>query len=210
MSETIKLDRSFYLRDTLKVAQDLIGKILVHVTADGITKGRIVEGEAYMGPHDKGAHTYGGKMTGRTKTMFGLGGHAYVYIIYGMYDCMNVVTREEGCPQAVLIRALEPLEGQSLMKQRRGTEKETALCSGPGKLCRAMGISRDQNWWDLCGDKLYLIDDGFRPSDKEGYEIAAGKRINIGYAEEAQDYLWRFYIKGNPHVSVKDKIIAAR
>lgn len=193
------------MRNTLEVAKDLIGKVLVHRTAKGIVKGRIVEGEAYMGPDDKGAHTYGGRMTERTKTMFGQGGHAYVYLIYGMYNCMNVVTREAGCPQAVLIRALEPLSGIELMKRQRGTEKETALCSGPGKLCIAMGISRAQNNLDLCGEELYIEDDGWRPSPKEGREIVTGKRINIDYAGEAADYPWRFYVKGNPHVSIKEK-----
>lgn len=203
-----KLPRNFYTRSTLEVARDLLGKVLVHETPEGITKGKIVEVEAYCGVGDKGAHAYGGLRTDRTEIMFGPGGFSYVYLIYGMHSCMNIVTEKKDVPECVFLRALEPIEGIELMEKRRKTDKLKNLCSGPGKLCQAMGIDRSCYGLDLLGDKLYVEQPAKKRKagagqEEEAFEIVASKRINIDYAEEAKDFLWRFSIKGNPFVSVK-------
>lgn len=194
-----KLPRSFYERDSLTVAEDLLGKYLVHASMDGETIGKIVEAEAYRGPLDAAAHSYSGKRTARTKIMFGRGGFAYVYLIYGMYYCFNIVTAPENCPEVVLIRALEPISGIDLMKQRRKTDKLLNLCSGPGKLCTAMGITKEHYGTDLCSNVLYLL-----PGDNVAEKaIAATPRINISYAGEAAAYPWRYILKDSPYLSVK-------
>lgn len=197
----MKLNREFYLRDTLTIARDLLGKVLVHSTPEGITKGIIVETEAYLGTKDSAAHSYKATKDGRTNIQYGKGGYAYTYLIYGMYTCMNVVTEKEDVPECVLIRALEPIEGISIMNERRKTDKLSNLCSGPGKLCMAMAINKDCYGMDLCGDELYIED---APPLEESM-IIPSKRINIDYAGEAKDYLWRFTIKDNSFVSVKIK-----
>ncbi len=193
----MKLKRDFYNRDGLTVSQELLGKTLVHITEDGITKGKIVEVEAYMGAMDKAAHSYGNLCSERTKIQYGEGGYAYVYLIYGMHICMNIVANREAIPEAILIRALEPLEGIELMKKRRKTDNIKLLCNGPGKLSQAMGITKDNYGDDLCGEALY-VEEGITIKKKQ---ILKTKRINIDYAEEARDYLWRFTIKDNPYVS---------
>lgn len=193
-----KLPRSFYTRNTLEVAQDLLGKVLVHKMPEGTTKGKIVEVEAYCGVKDKGSHAYGGLRTDRTKIMFGPGGFSYVYLIYGMHSCMNIVTEKKEVPECVFLRALEPLEGICLMEKRRKTDKLKNLLNGPGKLCQGMGIDRSCYGLDLLGNQLY-VEDWQEPP----VEIVASKRINIDYAAEAKDFLWRFSIKGNPFVSAK-------
>ncbi len=193
----MKINKEFYRRSGLEVAPDLLGMTLVHKTDQGIVKGKIVEVEAYMGTKDKGAHSYSGKATKRTKVMFGQYGHAYVYLIYGMHYCMNVVTNEVDIPEAVLIRALEPIDGIDLMTKRRYGKSLKNLCSGPGKLCQAMGIDKDNNGMDLTGDQLYIE----KPQVSEDFEIIRSKRVNIDYAEEAKDFLWRFSIKDNGFVS---------
>lgn len=193
----MKLKRDFYNRDGLTVSEELLGKTLVHITEEGITKGKIVEVEAYMGAQDKAAHSYGSLRSERTKIQYGEGGYAYVYLIYGMYICMNIVANREAIPEAILIRALEPLEGIELMKKRRKTDYIKLLCNGPGKLSQAMGITKENYGDDLCGETLYLEDGVVIPKSK----ILKSKRINIDYAEEAKDYLWRFTIKDNPYVS---------
>lgn len=197
----MRLRQDFFMDDAVTVAQNLLGKILVHETEEGITKCRIVETEAYMGILDKGSHAYGGKMTPRTSTLYKQGGVAYVYLIYGMYHCMNVVTNHEGIAQGVLLRALEPLEGIDLMKKRRNMEKIKNLCNGPGKLCIAMDITKKENEVNLITSQLYLEE----PVIQLPFEIKSAKRINIDYAEEAKDFLWRFYIKDTPYLSVKEK-----
>ena len=196
----MKLERSFYTREILTVSRELIGKNLVHRTPRGITKGRIVEVEAYVGAVDKASHAYGNRRTERTAIQYSVGGFAYVYLIYGMYDCMNIVTGQEGLAEAILIRALEPVEGIELMQERRCTTALKNLCSGPGKLCMAMGITRECYGLDLCGDELYL-EEGSVPVKPD--EISATKRINIDYAEEARDFPWRFILTGSPFLSVK-------
>ena len=198
---TKRLRHDFFMDDAITVAQKLLGKILVHETEEGIVKCRIVETEAYMGILDKGSHAYSGKITPRTSTLYEEGGVAYVYLIYGMYHCMNVVVNQKGTAQGVLIRALEPLEGIELMKKRRKMDKIKNLCNGPGKLCIAMDITKKENGLDLIHSNLYLEE----PKSSESFEIKAAKRINIDYAEEAKDFLWRFYIKDTPYLSVKEK-----
>lgn len=202
-----KLNREFYNRDSVTVAKELLGKVLVHVSEGEEIIGKIVEVEAYMGPHDKAAHSYNNRRTERNEVMYGPPGYAYVYIIYGMYDCMNVVVEEIGKPQAILIRALEPIKGQEKMAQFRfgktyselTKQQIRGLTSGPGKLCMALNISRKQNGEDLLGDKIYILED----DAEQSFDMVETTRINIDYAEEAADYPWRFYIKGNPFVSKK-------
>lgn len=192
-----KLSREFYNRDVLTVAEEILGKTLVHKTKEGVAKGKIVEVEAYNGLCDKAAHSYQNLRTERTKIQYGQGGYAYVYLIYGMHICMNIVTNSKDLPEVLLLRALEPVEGIDLMKKRRKTDNLKNLCSGPGKLSQAMGITRENYGEDLCGDSFYLEDAPVLAPE----EIRRTKRINIDYAEEAADFLWRFSVKGNPFVS---------
>lgn len=196
-----RLSQDFFIDDAIEVAKKLLGKILVHETPEGTTKCRIVETEAYMGVLDKGSHAYSGKVTPRTATLYEQGGVAYVYLIYGMYHCMNVVVNVKGLAQGVLIRALEPLEGIELMKKRRKMDKIKNLCNGPGKLCIAMDITKKENGVNLMSSSLFIEED----EEIAPFEIVSAKRINIDYAEEAKDFLWRFYIKDTPYVSVKAK-----
>lgn len=193
-----QLDRSFYQRDTLTVAQELLGKLLVHETPQGRISGRIVETEAYLGPMDAAAHSYRSKKSTRTAVQYGPGGYAYLYLIYGIYYCMNIVTALPGQPEVVLLRALEPVDGIQIMCQRRKTENLRQLCNGPGKLCRALGLGQEHYGEDLCGARLYVVEDGYRLTQDS---ILTSKRIGIDYAGEAKDYPWRFLIRGCPYVS---------
>jgi DNA-3-methyladenine glycosylase len=178
------LPRSFYDRDTTLVARELLGKYLVHRT-DGIERiGRIVETEAYLGPHDLAAHSSKG-LTPRTKVMFGPPGHAYVYLIYGVHHCMNVVTEREGHASAVLLRAIEPVKNI------------TGRTSGPGLLCRAMNIDRRQNSRDLISKDFYIADS----NTGETFKIIKGPRIGVDYARHWARRHLRFYIGGNPFIS---------
>ena len=192
-----KLDRQFYARDACTVAREIIGKILVHDSHDGRTSGIIIEAEAYRGPEDKAAHSYAGKRTERTEIMYHEGGLAYVYMIYGMYYCFNVTASVQGKPEAVLIRAIEPLEGLELMSARRGISDTLSLTNGPGKLCQAMGITREHYGADLCGDELYIADGGY------DLRVAVSERVNIDYAEEYRSMLWRYFAEGSCFVSAK-------
>ena len=178
-----RLPRSFYSRATIAVAQDLLGKHLVHVERGIERVGRIVEVEAYLGPHDRAAHSFKGR-TARTEVMFGPPGHAYVYLIYGLHHCLNVVTEPEGHGSAVLIRALEPVRGIS------------GKTSGPGLLCKALGVDRALNGADLLGDRLYIADPGAAQ-----FPIVRRPRIGVDYAGSWARRLLRFYIRGNSHVS---------
>ncbi len=201
-----KLSREFYNRDSLVVAKELLGKVLVHEHNGHRLAAKIVETEAYMGWEDKAAHSYGGRRTPRVEVMYGGPGYSYVYFIYGMYYCFNIVTREEGVPQAVLVRAIQPLEGQEQMALNRFQKSYSDLSrsqllglgNGPGKLCQALRIDRELNGEDLCGHKLYLED-----GEAQAFHIISAKRVGIDYAEEAKDFLWRFYIEDNSYVSVK-------
>ena len=195
----MKLGREFYLREnTLKVARELLGKLLVVAADDGKrVSGVIVETEAYLGVTDRAAHSYGGRRTARNEVMYGGGGHAYVYFIYGMYFQFNVVTGPADHPQAVLIRALEPVEGIEVVRARRGEMNDRNLTSGPGKLCIAMGIDRGLNGEDLLAEKVWLED--YRKVPPK--QVAVGKRIGIDYAGEDAEKPWRFWIRGNQNVS---------
>jgi DNA-3-methyladenine glycosylase len=183
-SKLTKLPRVFYDRDAISVARDLLGKCLVrHI--DGVERvGRIVEVEAYLGPHDLAAHSAKG-LTPRTRVMFGPPGHAYVYLIYGIYHCMNVVTEREGKASAVLLRALEPL---------KNVEGRT---QGPGLLCRAMGIDRELNGHDLLSDDFHVANDG----SLRRFTIVRRPRIGVDYAGHWARRLLRFYIANNSYVS---------
>jgi len=195
-----KLPREFYTRpDVLAVARQLLGHLLVVAGPGGQrVSGTIVETEAYRGPEDRASHAFGGRRTSRTRTMYEIGGTAYVYFVYGMYHQFNVVTGTAGIPHAVLVRAVEPVEGIALMRRRRRRRPDGALTSGPGKLCMALGIDRRLDRADLLGRRVW-IEEGdrlVRPS-----RISRGPRVGIDYAEEWVDRPWRFWITGNPFVS---------
>nr|MDD6336410.1 DNA-3-methyladenine glycosylase [bacterium] len=192
-----RLERAFFARSALEVASQLIGKVLVHQTPEGICAGIIVDTEAYMGAQDPASHAYGGRRTPRTQVLFGKAGVAYIYLIWGMHACMNIVTGGEGVPQSVFIRALEPIQGLELMRRRRGVQKDAHLTDGPGKLCRALELSAADSGRDLCGDgHLYILD---APVET----VQASRRINIDYAGEARDFPWRFTRPGSPWLSTK-------
>ena len=193
------LGRSFYLQPTLRVARALLGKVLVHDTREGRAAGRIVEVEAYRGPRDRAAHTAGGRRTPRNETMWGPAGHAYVYFIYGMHYCVNVTTQPPGVPEAVLLRALEPLEGIDLMRARRGLPEGPVwkLCRGPGALCRAIGLTRAQDGADLVHSRLRIVDAAPMPTSR----IARTARIGVAYAGTDALRPWRFLVRGSVAVS---------
>ena len=191
----MRLEREFYLReDTVKIASDLLGKLIVVPTTEGRrVSGMIVETEAYLGETDKAAHSFGGRQTPRNEVTFGIGGHAYVFFIYGMYNQLNFVTGPADHPHAVLIRAMEPVDGIEIMRERRGPMPDKNLTSGPGKLCIAFAIDRSLNGEDLLGSRIWL-EDHCSYSD---YEIDVGNRIGIDYAGEDAEKPWRFWVKGN-------------
>jgi DNA-3-methyladenine glycosylase len=194
-----KLPRDFYTRpNVLHVARDLLGKLLVVPNRNGKrVSGRIVEVEAYRGPQDRAAHSYGGRRTRRTEPMYGVGGTAYVFFVYGMYYQFNVVTNATDAPHAVLIRAVEPVEGIELMRKRRSGQPDHNLTNGPGKLCIALDIDRRLDGDDLLGNKVWLEESVKVPRSR----ITSGPRIGIDYAAEWKDKPWRFWIKDNPYVS---------
>lgn len=177
------LDRDFYRQNTLKVARSLIGKLLVFEHSQGRLAGIILETEAYRGPRDRASHAWRGP-TPATKLMFGPPGFAYIYLIYGMYYCLNVVTEGEGFPAAVLIRALEPVKGLDRMLQNRNGSSH--LTDGPGKLCQAIGIDQRLNGTDLTHGPLYIT--AGRPSKK----VERGPRIGVDYAGAWREKPWRF------------------
>jgi DNA-3-methyladenine glycosylase len=178
------LGRGFYNRKAIRVAPDLLGKLLVRVDANTQRIGKIVEVEAYLGPHDLAAHSARGR-TPRTEVMFGPAGHAYVYLIYGIYFCTNVVTEPEGCASAVLLRAIEPVENI------------TGKTSGPGLLSKAMGIDKRLNAHDLLSQDFFIA----APDRRERFTVVRGKRIGVDYAADWAKEPLRFYIKDNPYVS---------
>ena len=180
-----RLPRGFYARDTVTVARELLGMVLVHRVGADLRCGRIVEVEAYLGEHDLAAHTSRG-LTQRNRSMFGPAGHAYVYMIYGMHHCMNTVTEKPGVGTGVLLRALAPLAGL-----------EGVNATGPGRLCRAMGIDRGFDGRDLCRGGLYVAE----PKDRSDVEIVAGPRIGVDYAGEWAAAPLRFHIAGERCVS---------
>jgi DNA-3-methyladenine glycosylase len=208
----VKLPRSFYERPTLDVTRDLLGKVLVHRRGSTITSGAIVEVEAYVGEGDPACHASAGR-TRRNEPLYGPPGFAYVYLNYGVHYLVNAVTEEEGSPAAVLIRALDPLDGVGAMRQRRARAGPAGLssardrrsgglayrthdlCRGPGNLTRAMGITLDENRVDLTSDRVFIEDRGLRPRP-----IVWGPRIGITVGTER---LWRAWIEGHPAVSAK-------
>ncbi|MDR1136905.1 MAG: DNA-3-methyladenine glycosylase [Synergistaceae bacterium] len=196
------LRREFYMESAVAVARKLLGKILVRRSPDGETSGMITETEAYAGREDAACHSYKKQSPSpghRTNIMFGPGGHAYVYLIYGMHCCFNVVTNLPGLPEAVLVRSLEPIGGVDTMRERRNVTKLGDLCGGPGKLCRALDITLADYGSDLCGGGIFIT---------SGEEIPDGKtlatpRVNVGYAGEASAYPYRFVIKESGFLSTR-------
>ena len=196
-----RLTRRFYRRDPVTLAKALLGQILVRRLEDGQElTGRIVEVEAYLGVKDTAAHSYGGRRTKRNASMWLDGGHAYVYFVYGMHWCFNIVSDREEVPTAVLIRALEPLEGIEQMKRRRGKDRETELCSGPAKLAQALAIDRDLDGTDLADSDQLTVRRGRRVSV---CAIDSGPRIGIDNAGEWATKKLRFVVSGSSHLSRK-------
>lgn len=188
----MKIPRSFYQSaDTLQLSRGLLGKVLLtKIPGEGVTSGVIVETEAYCGAEDRASHAYGNRRTKRTETMFSLGGVAYVYLCYGMHSLFNIVTHAEGMPHAILIRAVEPLEGVERQLERRGMRKpERRLTAGPGVLCKALGISREQDGMPLDGDLVWLEDRGL-----EVGEVIASPRVGVDYAQQDAKLPYRFRV----------------
>jgi len=191
-THVVRVGRAFYQRPTEAVARDLLGKLLLHTGPDGEVAVRLTEVEAYLGPGDRASHTRGGRRTARNLTMWGEPGYAYVYLIYGLHHCLNVVTAEEGRGEAVLLRAGVPVAGHALVRTRRGAHiSEGRLCDGPGKLCQALALDRRHDGLDLCapGAALRLSDDGVRPGDES---VARTPRIGVESAGEAASWPLRF------------------
>lgn len=197
-----KLPLQFYRRDdVVQIAKDLLGKILVTKWEGVITSGRIVETEAYNGIIDKASHAFGGRRTKRNEIMYAKGGTAYVFLCYGIHYLFNVATNDKNTPHAILLRALEPINGVSTMLKRTGKIKpDYTLTKGPGNLSKAMGISLLQNGFLLNQKELFIANDGMVYSNKE---IAASPRIGVDYAGQDALLPYRFYVKGNPYVSGK-------
>jgi DNA-3-methyladenine glycosylase len=196
----VKLGSSFYDRPSVvKVAKELLGKVVV-TTIEGVrTSGRIVEVEAYNGVVDRASHAWSGRRTARTEVMYSAGGTAYVYLIYGIHHLFNVVTNRKDVPHAVLVRALEPLEGIPVMLERMGRARlDHTLTRGPGNLSRALGLMTVHTGMSLLGDKIWIGDDGFRLRRSE---IVATPRIGVDYAGVDAALHYRFFIKGSPWVS---------
>ncbi len=197
--EKLIIQPSFFLsEDVGEVARALVGKLLSTCLSEGVTTGRIVETEAYAGVTDRASHAYGGRRTDRTEVMYREGGTAYVYLCYGMHHLTNVVTHREGIPHAVLIRALEPMEGLDIMRARSGGRlPDRLLCSGPGRLSRAMGIRTAHTGMLLDKPAFCILDDGYRPS----FPIVATPRIGVDYAGQDAGLPYRFILEGHPCVS---------
>ena len=194
----MKLPESFYLEtDVVKVAKRLLGKFLVTDLGNGLTSGMIVETEAYSW-RERGCHAFQGKQTNRNSAMFQTGGISYVYLCYGMYELFNVVTNEAGTAEAVLIRALQPADGQLLMLSRYKAKSIKRITSGPGKLTKALGITRKLNLANLSGNEIWIEDRGIeiKPSQQE-----ASARIGLNFDGPDVDLPWRFTIKGNEWLS---------
>lgn len=204
-----RLSREFYHQDTLSAARLLLGKYLVRRLENGETLvGRITETEAYIGRCDRACHAYGYRRTARTETLFAPPGHAYIYLIYGMYHCLNFVTEPEGEPAAVLLRSLQPTAGlETMLRLRYGDKPLTPprlrhLADGPGKLCRALALTRAENGLDLTGDTLFLCDSpediGLPCPAVPPERLRTGPRIGVDYAGEAKDFPWRFWLETEP------------
>ena len=200
-----RLSRDFYAGDTVAIAQALLGKLLVRRLDGQLLAGRITETEAYIGRCDKACHAYNYRRTPRTETLFRAPGHAYIYLIYGMYHCLNFVTEPEGEPAAVLLRAVEPVAGlETIQRLRYGDKPLTPyrirnFLNGPGKVCQGFGLTRAQNGLDLTGDELFLCDGpedlGLPCPAPRRERICRGPRIGVDYAQEARDFPWRFWLE---------------
>jgi DNA-3-methyladenine glycosylase len=195
-----KLPIEFYVRpDVILIAKELLGKIIVTNFNGVITSGRIVETEAYIGLTDRASHSFGGKRTARNEHMYATAGTVYVYICYGMHHLFNVVTNAKGIPDAVLIRAVEPMTGIDTMLTRTGKIKpDYSLTKGPGNAAKALGISKINSGIHLRKNEIYIADDGFEIQDKF---IGISRRIGVEGAAEAALLPYRFYVKGNKYVS---------
>jgi len=198
-----KLPLSFYLRkDVVKISKELLGKVLVTNWNQQYTSGRIVETEAYAGELDKASHASKGR-TQRTEVMFGEGGKAYVYLCYGVHQMFNIVTSSAGVPHAILIRAVEPIDGIDMMLKRTGKKKvDETLARGPGNVGKAFGFHTSQCGVSLTGDELFIADDGFQIKNTM---IGSSPRIGVDYAGEHATWHYRFFVKGNKYVSGKIK-----
>ncbi len=197
-----KLDKSFYDRkDVVKIARELLGKVLVTIV-DGIrTSGRIVETEAYAGFDDRASHAYGGRRTERSEHLYGAPGTVYVYICYGMHHLFNVITNKINVPHGVLIRALEPLEGVEYMLERTGKlTADYTLTKGPGNLSRAMGMSKLNSGTNVFSEEIFIEDDGLRYKKDQ---IIVTKRIGVDGAGKDAELPYRFIVRGSPYVSAK-------
>jgi DNA-3-methyladenine glycosylase len=191
-----RLPLDFYMRDGVTVARELVGKHLVRRLDGSDVVCRIVETEAYMGPEDKASHAYRNRQSQRTRVFYQRGGYLYIYMIYGMYYCCNIITATEDRPEAVLLRAVEPLTGIEAIEKRRSARRQVDLTNGPGKLCQALDIDNRLYGYDVTtGQDIWLEDSG------QQFPISASPRVNIDYAAEYRDKPWRFYITGNPFVS---------
>jgi DNA-3-methyladenine glycosylase len=200
----MKLPLSYYQReDVVTVARELLGKYLFTFIDGIVSGGYIVETEAYNGVTDKAAHSYGGRLTPRTKTMFEAGGVAYVYLCYGIHEMFNVVASVEGDPRAVLIRAVHPTEGLEMMQARRKMAVvKPNITAGPGSVAQALGINRQLNAISLLSETLWLEDKGLNFDDEQ---IAAVPRVGVAYAKEDALLPYRFYVKGDVYVSKPNK-----
>jgi DNA-3-methyladenine glycosylase len=197
---TTRLAADFYAQDTIEVARRLLGKILLHRLPDGVElAGRIVETEAYLGVEDPAAHSFGGRRTARTEVMFGDPGRSYIYFIYGMHFCFNVVTMPRETPQAVLVRALEPVRGVERMRAEKPHAPLHHLANGPAKLCAALHLTKAQNALDLTTSaELWIAHDGLEVREKD---IVDGPRIGVDYAADAALWPLRFGVRGHPALS---------
>ncbi len=197
-----KLDQHFYNRiDVLRIAKELLGKVIVTNFDGQVTSGRIVETEAYAGEGDRASHAWGGRRTNRTEVMYGVGGTAYVYLCYGIHQMFNVVTNQLGIPHAILVRAADPLEGIDLMLQRTGKKQlDNTLTKGPGNVAKALGIFTRHTGFSLMGDELFIADDGFKVKKSD---IVATPRIGVDYAGDDAALPYRFIVQGNLYVSGK-------
>lgn len=202
MSKIKKLGDSFYNRnDVVEIAKELLGKILVTKFDGQLTSGRIVETEAYRGETDKASHAYGGRRTKRTEIMYGEPGKAYVYLCYGIHHLFNVITNKKNIPHAILIRAVEPLEGIDIMLERtRKTKLDFSLTRGPGNVSKALGLLSHHTGKNLLKDEVFIADDGFKLTKKD---IEITRRIGVDYAAEDALLPYRFNVKGNKYVSGK-------
>lgn len=197
----MKITKNFFLTDGITLAKNLLGKIIVRKIDNKILKARIVETEAYMGAIDKAAHSYQNLRTKRTEPMFLEGGHIYIYLIYGMYYCFNISANEKDIPEAVLIRAVEPLENIEYMKTLRNVKKDKEISNGPGKLTKALILDKTLNNIDLTLSEEIWIENDDYPIKK----IIESKRIGIDYAGEDANKLWRFYLPESQFISKYDK-----